>query len=471
MTDLAFSTALEQAELIRRGEVSSRELVQLYLDRIAAHDGEINSYVHVLADAARELAAEKDEQTAASGERTDLPPFHGVPVSIKELNLLEGAPATMSTRLMESFTAPVDEEIVARLKRAGMVPLGKTNAPEFGTVPWTESELHGPCRNPWNTDHTPGGSSGGAAAALAAGLCPASQGSDGGGSIRIPASNCGLYGLKPNRDRVSRAPLFGDHAFGLVTDGMLTRTVADSAAFLDLISGYVPGDPGMLPPPERAFLDEVGRDPGRLCIGVTTDSPVVTPQPQVVAAVESARDLLADLGHEVVEVQMHLTDDVVEAFSLIWTAMIASNPVPIDSLEPFNQWMARHGAEISAPQYLAAQFQLQLACRAMVGRFHHEYDVLLSPVLAQLPLRIGELDDVAGEARWERMKSYAAYAPLVNATGQPAASLPLHWDEETGLPVGVQIVGRFADEATILRLSAQLEDARPWADRRPPGFG
>lgn len=470
MSDLAFVSALEQAQLVRTGEVSSRELVDLYLRRIGEHDTELNSYVWVLEEQARTAADEKDELTASVDDPASLPPFHGVPISIKELNFLAGQPATLSTKAMAQFVAPFDDEAVARLKRAGFVPLGKTNAPELGTVPWTESELHGPARNPWNLDHTPGGSSGGAAAALAAGLCPVAQGSDGGGSIRIPASNCGLYGLKPTRDRVSNAPLFGDHAFGLLTNGTLTRTVADAAATLDVMAGYVPGDPGMLPPPERPFAQEVTRDPGRLRIGVMTASPVVTPDPRVVTAVEEAADLLSDLGHEVFDTSLDFPEDGARAFTRMWWALTASQPLPVESLEPFNRWMVEQGREMSAAEYLSAQFQLQMACRALQGRFHAEFDVALTPVLAEPPVKVGAFAHLDTSESWERLRGYASYTPIVNATGQPAASVPLHWDERTGLPIGVQIIGRFAEEATILRLSAQLEAARPWIDRRPEGF-
>jgi amidase len=470
MSDLAFASALEQAELVRRGEVSSRELVDLYLRRIEEHDEELNSYVLVLGEEARGVADAKDEATASAGDAAQLPPFHGVPISIKELNFLVGHPATLSTQAMKDFVAPFDDEVVARLKRAGFVVLGKTNAPELGTVPWTEPDLHGPARNPWDLEHTPGGSSGGAAAALAAGLCPVAQGSDGGGSIRIPASNCGLYGLKPTRDRISNAPLFGDHAFGLVTNGTITRTVADAAATLDVMSGYVPGDPGMLPPPERPFADEVARDPGRLRVAVMTSSPVATPDPRVVTAVEEAADTLSDLGHDVFDTALEFPESGVQAFTRLWWALAASNPIPSESLEPYNQWMVSKGREMSAPAYLRAQFQLQMACRGLQSRFHDEFDVAITPVLAEPPVRIGAFDDLDSTETWERLRSYASYTPIVNATGQPAASLPLHWDDDTGLPIGVQLIGRFADEATVLRVSAQLETARPWAGRRPGGF-
>ncbi|MGH3442463.1 MAG: amidase [Nitriliruptorales bacterium] len=463
--DLAFAAATEQARLVRESEVSSRELVELYLRRIDARNGDLNAYVHVFADQARELAAVKDDATAGGDE---LPPFHGVPIAIKELNFLDGFPATLATKSMAQFVAPFDDEVIARLKRAGVVPLGKTNAPELGTVPYTEPELFGASRNPWNLAHTPGGSSGGAAAALAAGLCPAAQGSDGGGSIRIPSSNCGLFGLKPTRDRVSNGPLFGDHAFGLVTNGVLTRTVADAAAFLDVVAGHSPGDPGLLPPPERPFQEEMKADPGRLRVGVATANPFREPAAEVLAAVDDARTLLEELGHDTFDVDVAVPEEVVAAFERLWWALIASQPLPPDTLEPLNRWMVEQGRGTSAADYLAAQFQLQLYTRTMAGRFHHEFDVLLTPVLSELPLRVGELDGLEPPAAWERIRAYACYTPIQNASGQPAASVPLHWDRATGLPVGIQLVGRFADEVTLLRLSARLEEARPWADRRPP---
>lgn len=468
MEDLAFATAREQAELVRQKEVSSADLVNLYLDRIERLDGQINSYVHVLADRARDEATRKDEETASGGE--ELPAFHGVPVSIKELNFLAGAPTTLSTSAMEDFVAPFDDEVVARLQRAGMVPLGKTNAPELGTLPYTESQMFGACRNPWDQAHTPGGSSGGAAAALAAGLCPVSQGSDGGGSLRIPAGCTGVFALKPSRDRVSNAPMFGDFGFGLITHGMLTRTVADGAALLDVISGYVPGDPGRLPEPPRPFADEVGRNPGRLRIGVLEHNPVGSLVPEVNAAVASARQLLDELGHDTVSIDLEVPDNVVATFEEVWAAMAASRPVPVDSLEPFNRWLAQRGEQRSASDYLSDQVSLQHFCRRLVARFHDEFDVMAAPVANRLPLKVGEFDDLPPEQTWEEIKDYLGISPLVNASGQPAAAVPLHWDEATGLPVGVQFIGRLAEESLLIRLCAQLEEARPWVDRRPPGF-
>lgn len=466
MSDLAFAPALEQARLVRDREVSSRELVELYLRRIEAHDHGLNSYVRVLADQARQLAAAKDQQTTRGGS---LPPFHGVPVSIKEMNLLAGSPATMGSRALADLIAPTDDEVVARLRRAGMVPLGKTNVPELGTVPYTEPVLFGAARNPWNRGHTPGGSSGGAAAALAAGLCPAAQGSDGGGSLRIPASNTGVVGLKPTRDRVSNAPLFGDIGFGFVAHGMLTRTVADGAAFLDVLAGYVPGDPGMLPPPARPFRDEVGRDPGRVRIGVFRQGPDGPYAPQVRDALDDVCTCLEQLGHEVVESDGTVPDHVTTAFEETWAALVASQPLQRDMFEPINQWLAEWGDRLTGGEVLANQFHLQLFCRGFQARFHDEFDQLVFPVVTRLPLRVGELSDLEPPETWAAVKDYVGVTPLINATGQPAVSLPLHRDAATGLPIGMQLVGRFADEASVLRLAGQLEAARPWHDDRPPG--
>lgn len=470
MTDLAFTPAVELARMIRDREVSSRELTQLYLDRIDEHDDEVNSHVHLFPDDALERASSADERLTAEGP-DELPPFHGVPVSVKELSFLEGKPATMASQAMAGFTAPFTSEPVARLLRAGMVTLGKTNAPELGTVPITEPQLFGPCRNPWALDRTPGGSSGGAAAAVAAGLAPAAHGSDGGGSIRIPAGHCGVYGLKPTRDRISHAPFFGEHAFGLTSDGMLTRTVADTAAFLDILSGYVPGDPGAAPQPERPFIEEVGADPGSLRIGVAAENPLGDVAPVVAGAIDDARGLLEELGHGTTDVSLGVGQDVAFAFGRIWQTLFASYPLPQEDLEPMNRWYIARGHEVTGPEYLQAQFQLQLHARRFTSRFHGEFDLLLIPVVTRLPFRIGELDDLEPPERFWEIARYVGATPIANSAGLPAAAIPFHWDDATGLPIGVQLIGRFADEATLLRVSTQVEEARSWRDRRPPGFG
>jgi amidase len=285
---LAFESALEQAELIRRRELSSEELVRLYLERIEALDPQLNAFVTVCA-----------EQALAEARSPRPGPFSGVPLPIKDLTDTQGIRTTRSSRAFAEDVPDFDAAVVGRLRGAGFVVLGKTNTPEFGLIPLTHSELNGTCRNPWDISRTPGGSSGGAAAAVAAGLAPAAHGSDGGGSIRIPASCCGLYGLKPSRGRVSPAP-YGD-LYGLSSSGSITRTVADTAALLDVIAGNEPGDPYLCPPPARPFLDEVGAEPGRLRIAVTTTPPLDTEvDPICATAAREAAELLASLGHEVV---------------------------------------------------------------------------------------------------------------------------------------------------------------------------
>ncbi|HEX2028628.1 MAG TPA: amidase [Nitriliruptorales bacterium] len=467
---LTFASALEQARLIRDRAVSSRELVELYLARIEQHDPELGSYVDVMAEQAQTLAAEKDERTATGEE---LPPFHGVPVAIKELALLAGRRATFGTVSMKDFVAPFDDEVVARLKRAGMVPLGKTNVPELGTLPTSESLLLGPARNPWDPQRTPGGSSGGAAAALAGGLCPVAQGSDGAGSLRIPASCCGVYTLKPSRHRVSNAPLFiSDLGPALSVRGMLTRTVADTAAFLDVLAGYVPGDPCRLPAPERPFAELATRPPPRLRVGVLSSNPIGHLSAETRAAVDTATAALEEVGHETFAVDVDVGDDVIEAFETVWAALFAVQPFPSDSLEPFNRWLVGRGHGTPVADVMAAEWRLRLVSRDLTARFHGEFDVMLAPVLSELPLQVGAYRDREPELIWEHLKTYVvAVTPLVNAAGLPAAGLPLHHDDVSGMPVGVQLVGRLAEEATLLQVSAQLEQVRPWVQRRPPGLG
>lgn len=466
--ELAFASVTELARLIRVRDLSARETVRLFLDRIHRLDRDLNSYVHRLDDAALALADAKDRQLV-SGEAT--PALHGVPVSIKELSFLEGEPATMATAAMADNIAPFDSEIVARLKLAGMIPLGKTNAPEFGSTPYTEPQLFGPCRNPWDPDHTPGGSSGGGAAALAAGLCPASQASDGGGSIRIPASATGVYGFKPSRFRISNGPLVGSLGFDLTTPGMLTRTVEDSAVLLDLTAGYVPGDPGAAPPPSEPFAELVRRDPPAQRIGVLVDGPTVPYEPPVRAALERMVRALEELGHETTTVEIEVPGHVIAAFELIWAAAVASLPFPAEQLEPLNRWLAERGRKATAADVYGAEFQLSAYVRQLVGRFHRDVDLLILPVLTALPPRVGALTEGRSpEEAWQAGVDLVGATPMVNATGQPAASVPIHWDEASGLPVGVQLVGRYADEATVLQVSRQLQELLPWRDRVPSGY-
>jgi amidase len=462
--DLAFTSATEQARLVRDREVAARELVDLYLDRIDRLDERFGSYVEVLHERARREAATADERTAAGEE---LGPLHGVPVSIKDLHFLAGAGLTMGTRSWAGFVAPLDEHSVARLLRAGAIPLGKTNVPELGTIGHTDTALLGPCSTPWEPGRNAGGSSGGAGAALAAGLCALAQGSDGLGSIRVPASINGLVGLKPARDRISNGPVLGELSFGLATSGALTRTVADAALALDVMAGYELGDPGMAPPPARPWSEELGQPVGTLRIGLAWRAPNAPEQlhPSVAAALERAVELLEGLGHHVEELELPIGDELPELVRTVAASNLASQPFDPSTYEPVNVWLADIGRTRSAAELAAAQFQIQLMCRTWLGATAN-LDALLTPVLTGPSRRNGAYADTAPEAIFDDQAAMVGLTPLANLTGQPSISLPLYHDDAVG-PVGVQFVGRPWDEAGLLRLAAQLEDAAPWAARRP----
>ena len=469
-TEITFASASDLARRIRAREISATELVDHYLERIDRFDGELNSYVEVLADRARELAAVKDDETVHDRSDAADAPFHGVPVSIKELSPLEGASFTFATRAAAGNRATFDGASVAALKRAGMVPLGKTNAPELGTVPYTEPELFGPTRNPWDLDRSPGGSSGGAAAALAAGLCPVAHGSDGGGSIRIPASACGLVGLKPSRFRVSNAPLVTSFSLDLTTRGMLTRTVEDAARLLDELEGYVPGDPGVAPAHELPFGEAYHRPPGAQRVGLLTTAPLADYAPEVAAGLERMGALLEEAGHEVVEVTAPVPDNVVADFETIWAAQLAGQPLPPDQLEPLNQWLAERGTTVTGGEIYAAEFRLGLYTRALTARFHGEFDLLALPVLTELPPAVGARRSLTAEGAWQANVDLVGATPVANMTGQPAISLPVHHDEASGLPVGIQLVARYGDELTLLQVAAQLEEPAGWTTRWPDAY-
>ncbi|HEY5057982.1 MAG TPA: amidase [Gaiellaceae bacterium] len=462
--ELAFTPALELAARVRRGEISPVELTELFLERIDRLDPKLNAFVTVDADGA--LAAAR----AAEASPSDAP-FHGVPIPIKDLNETAGLRTTYSTKAYAKYVPEFDAAVVRRIREAGFVVLGKTNTPELGTIAQTESELNGACRNPWDVSRTPGGSSGGAAAATAAGLCPLAHGSDGGGSIRIPASCCGLFGLKPSRGRVSPSP-YGSGALGISTSGSLARTVRDAAALLDAMAGYETGDFYVAPAPERPFLEEAERAPGRLRIAFTTqpanDVPV---DAACVAAAESAAALLAELGHDVREASPPWrNDEMILEFIRVW--QVGPATVGIDDLsllEPINRALAEDARATPSPEHGLAIMRLQQFVRVVLA-FWNDVDVLLTPTLALPPVPIGwTFEDTDGDPRaaFFRQTLFTPFTPLVNVTGQPAVSVPLHWSDD-GLPIGVQLIGRPFAEATLIRLAAQLETARPWAARRPP---
>jgi len=463
--ELAFLPATEQARLVRERTVSPVELVELYLDRIerldTRFDPRLGAYVTVRGE---EALAEARAKAAEPAEA----PFHGVPISLKDLETTAGIRTTYSSHAFASNVPEFDLAHITRLKAAGFVILGKTNTPEFGTTAFTDSVLNGPCRTPWDLTRNAGGSSGGAAAALAAGLCPIAQGSDGGGSIRIPASCCGVFGFKASRGRVSNAPFAPGS--GLGTTGPLARTTADAAAYLDVVCGYEWGDPFPAAPPERPFAEEIGVDPGRLRVAFTTEPPgEYAVDDACVAATQDAADLLASLGHEVEEATPDWGDaGLLDDFKPVWQTAPALYPVPDPSvLSPLNQAFLQGALETTSGEYAAAVSGLQVRARRIVSLWSR-YDLLLTPTLALPTALIGwetEPDDP-----WEQFDRAVRFTPFTaafNVTGQPAMSVPLHWSAD-GLPIGVQLVGPPLGDALLLRVASQLEAARPWADRRPP---
>jgi amidase len=453
----AFLPALEQARLVREREVTPVELVREYLERIERLDPELNAYVTVAADQALEQAA-----TPLEG------PFAGVPFAIKDLVDTAEIRTTYSCKAFADHVPATDAELARRIRAAGFVVLGKTNTPEFGITAVTESELNGICRNPWDTSRTPGGSSGGASAAVAAGLAPLAQGSDGGGSIRIPASCCGLFGLKPSRGRTSPAPR-GD-AYGFSVSGSLARTVADAAAFLDAIAGPTPGDQYVAPPPRRPFLDEVGARPGRLGVALVLEPPSRgRVDPDCAAAARAAAQLLEELGHHVEEVAIGWErDDLGELFAMVWQTIPALySIVDRSDLDPLNAAFLERSESISSAEYVRAYVRLQTYGRR-VNEFVADHDVVLTPTLALPPVPAGWVrEPVDPWEQYERAIEFTPFTPAVNVAGLPAASVPLAWTE-AGLPIGVQLIASYGREDLLIRLSAQLEEARPWADRRPP---
>ena len=462
--ELAFTPALELAARVRARKVSPVELTQLYLERIERIDPQLNAYVTVDAEGA--LAAAR----AAEASPSDAP-FHGVPIPIKDLSETAGLRTTYSTKAYARFVPDFDAAVVRRIRGAGFIVLGKTNTPELGTIAQTESELNGICRNPWDVSRTPGGSSGGAAAATAAGLCPVAHGSDGGGSIRNPASCCGLFGLKPSRGRVSPAP-YGSGALGLGTSGPLARTVRDAAALLDVMAGYEPGDLFVAPAPERPFLAEADLEPGRLRIAVTTEPPIeVAVDPACAAAAHSAAALLAELGHDVREATPPSpSSEMILDFIRVWQVGPATAGIDdLSLLEPINRMLAEDARATPSSDHALAIMALQRMARRTIT-FWNDVDVVVTPTLAMPPVPVGwTYEDTDGDPRaaFARQSLFTPFTPFVNVTGQPAASVPLHWSEN-GLPVGVQLIGKPFADATVIRLAAQLEQARPWADRRPP---
>ncbi len=472
ITEYASYDGLGLAELVRRREVTPGELIAEAVRRIERHDPTLNAIVHSFYDRAREMA---------SGIGSTGAPFAGVPFLLKDLlGDLKDVPTSYASRFMHGHKARFESELVTRFRRAGLVPMAKTNAPEFGLVGTTESALYGPCRNPWNPEHSTGGSSGGSAAAVAAGIVPLAHANDGGGSIRIPASCCGLVGLKPTRGRNPFGPLVGDALGGLVVEHVVSRTVRDSAVLLDCTSGPAPGDPYAAQPPERPYAEEIGRDPGTLRVAFAIgDSMGVKVDPECELAVREAARACEDLGHRVEEAYPLIGQETLRAaFTTVWAVGAAweidafallTGQTPGEALfEPLTWALYRRGKQVSAVEFQNAITTFQITGR-QVGAFMTQHDVWICPTLAKPPVPLGTIDTSIGDVDlgFEPMLDYVAFTPLQNATGQPAISLPLH-QSKSGLPVGVQFSARLGDEGTLLALAAQLEQARPWIDRKPP---
>jgi len=465
--------ATAQAELVRRGDATPSELVDAAIARIEKLDPQLNAVILPLF-----------EQARAQARAADLPagPFRGVPYLLKDLDCsAAGEPYHAGTRFLKElrWKARHDSHLVAKLRAAGFVFLGRTNTPELGLSITTEPASYGPSRNPWNREHSTGGSSGGSAAAVAAGLVPAAHASDGGGSIRIPASECGLVGLKPSRGRVSLGPDYGEYWHGLVISHAVTRSVRDSAAILDATSGAMPGDPYVAPPPARPYLEEIALPPGRLRCGVVTRFRDL--QPDCAEAVGEVGGLLAQLGHHVEEAYppaLDERDDTTRHFTVLvaawvatslaeWSEITGHEVVPGD-VEPGTWALAEMGRMCNAPMYLRSVEWLQAFTRRMAGWWDHGYDVLVTPTLAGPPPRLGALMPPADNPLdLEAVMKLIPFTAPFNITGQPAVSLPLAWNT-AGLPIGVQFVAAYGREDLLFRLAAQLEQARPWAGRRPP---
>lgn len=489
-TDYESHDATALAELIHAREVSAAELVEAAIERIEARNPAINAVVARCFERAR--------AQAAAPEQLPDGPFRGVPFLLKDLKALDaGQPVSNGSRLFADVRATTDDELVRRFKAAGLIVCGRTNTPEFGILGVTEPELHGPTRNPWDRERTCGGSSGGAAAAIAAGMVPVAHGSDGGGSIRIPASNCGLFGLKPTRDRI---PLLGPDASwgGLATHGVLSRSVRDTAGLLDCLEGRAPGQVEGLSSPELPFARQLDQDPPPLRIALCTDALLANAtNPINVEAAERAAELCESLGHRVERAKPAFDrHELTRAYLMMvacGTAAIVAGRVAelgrtpaMAELEPKTWLLKTIGEVVSASEYLQELGRIRRAS-ATILEFFTDYDVMLTPTLAQPPLKVGEIHTTNVEriaARTFRaapikrvmlgLLEQLAEDPLApnpntqlfNLTGQPAMSVPLHWSDD-GLPIGVQFAGRLGDEGLLLRLARQLEQAQPWFDRRP----
>jgi amidase len=471
VTETTWLDATAQAELVRSGEASPKELVEAAIARIEATNPQLDAVIRTRFDQARSEAG------------SDLPagPFRGVPILFKDLGCtVAGEVTAFGLGPLRDVAWPVTSFLAEQFKAAGFIALGRTNTPEFGTTVTTEPKSFPPARNPWNTGHSTGGSSGGSAAAVASGMVPAAHANDGGGSIRIPASECGLVGLKPTRARVSQGPLIGEAWAGSTIDGSVTRTVRDAAGILDAISKPMPGEPYYPPPLPGPLTAEVGADPGRLRIGFVDhpEGEFYLDHPECRAAVAAAGRLLESLGHHVAEsgpaamfeaeFAAHflaiIAADTEASFQAI--ELMLGRPITDDEIEPRNAGHRQLGKSLGVVPYLHSRVWLGMWVRRM-AEWWGSHDLLLTPTLGAPPPELGWFTAAGPEHEGGRVAGFIPYTAQFNITGQPAISLPLHWTA-AGLPVGVQLVAGYGREDLLVRVASQLEQAAPWADRHPP---
>lgn len=471
--ELSRLDAVAQAERVRRGEVSPRELVDAAIARIEKVDPAVHAVIHERFERARE---------DASSPALPDGPFRGVPILMKDLGgQSAGDPYHAGMRCLRDahWTESADCYFTAKLRRAGFVILGRTNTPELGLLPTTEPEAHGATRNPWHLDHSSGGSSGGASAAVAAGMVAVAHASDGGGSIRIPAAHCGLVGLKTTRGRSSFGPGLGERWAGLSAELVVSKTVRDTAAVLDVVQGPMPGDPYFAPPPARPYVQEVGAEPGRLRVGMLLRGPRgLAVHDDCLAAARATARALEGLGHHVEETHPEALDDPKSVVSFVvvvscsvaralesWGEKLGRALGPQD-VEPLTWALAEQGRATPAARYVEAVELVHGFGRRMAAWWEQGFDLLLTPTTAAPPPRIGELASSKEQplAPFLRSAPYGAFTSSYNLTGQPAISLPAHWNA-AGLPLGAQLVAAFGREDLLLRVAAQLEQALPWGDR------
>ncbi|MEM6612987.1 MAG: amidase [Cyanobacteria bacterium P01_C01_bin.72] len=465
LLNLAFSSALKQAQLIKERQVTPLELTQMYLERIAQYDSQINSFNYVATESAIADAQQKTLKLQQTQDLGQLPPFFGVPIAIKDLKSVADMPISYGVAALKEQVAQFDEGIISKIKQAGFIILGKTATSQLGSFPYTEPEGFAPTRNPWNLDHTPGGSSGGSAAAVAAGFCALALGGDAGGSIRGPAACCGLVGIKPSRGRISFAPV-GDRLSGLGTHGIVTRTVADAAAFLDLASGYTTGDPYWLELPEVDFLSSTQQVLPKLKIGyLTSILPVGEPAPECQQSVAKIVQQLESMGHILLPQAIDLSP-LIEPFKTVWSSAVAASGVPPEVLSAMNQWVLSQSS--TAGKYLQAVTEMQIFARQLVSLFT-QIDVLVAPTYMHPAIRVGEWQDLSPEKTLEMIVNWILPCPPFNVTGQPVINIPAGFDRQ-GVPLGVQLVGRPNTEETIIALAHQLEQTQPWSQLKPPRF-